>query len=229
MTPKAIIKIVVDILMTAALLFVSGYQFWGEAAHEWAGAGLFVLFIAHNILNRNWYKNLFRGRYTTMRVFQLVVDLLVLAVMLIQMYSGIVLSRYVFDFLPIENGLALARRLHILGAYWGILLISLHLGLHWNMILSMVRRGMKLKTPSKLRAVSCVCAGILIAGYGIFAFAKRDFLTYMLLRSEFVFLDYGEPPVLFYLDYLALMGLCIFISHYISKLCRRASGSKVAE
>lgn len=229
MKPKAMIKIVVDILMTAALLFVSGYQFWGETAHEWVGAGLFVLFIAHHILNLNWYKNLFRGRYTTLRVFQLVVDLLVLAVMLIQMYSGTVLSRYVFDFLSIESGLALARRLHILGAYWGVLLMSLHLGLHWNMILGMVRKGMKIKSTLKLRTAICVCAGLLIAGYGIFVFVKRDFLTYLLLRSEFVFLDYGEPAIRFYLDYLALMGLCIFVSHNISKLCRSVAGSKGAK
>ena len=44
----------------------------------------------------------------------------------------------------------------------------------------------------------------------------------MFLRSEFVFLDYEEPKLLFLLDYLALMGLCIFIAHYIAKLVRRA-------
>ena len=51
---------------------------------------------------------------------------------------------------------------------------------------------------------------------------RRNFLTYMFLRSEFVFLDYEEPKLLFLLDYLALMGLCIFIAHYIAKLVRRA-------
>lgn len=229
MKPKAIIKIVVDILMTAALLFVSGYQLWSETAHEWAGTGLFTLFIVHHVLNWSWYKNLFRGRYTAMRIFQLAVDMLLLAVMLMQMYSGIVLSRYVFDFLPVEGGLAFARRLHILGAYWGILLMSLHLGMHWNMILGMARKGMKIKSSSKSRTIICVCTGLLIAGYGVFVFMKRDFITYLLLRSEFVFLDYGEPAILFYLDYLSLMGLCIFVSHYISKLCRSVSGGKEAK
>ncbi len=40
-----------------------------------------------------------------------------LLAMLTLMHSGIVLSRHVFAFLPIQSGLALARRLHILGAY----------------------------------------------------------------------------------------------------------------
>ncbi len=32
--PKAICKILIDVLMTLALLFLMGYQFWGEVAHE---------------------------------------------------------------------------------------------------------------------------------------------------------------------------------------------------
>jgi len=41
------------------------------------------------------------------------------------------------------------------------------------------------------------------------------------LKSEFVFLDYGESKLLFYIDYLALMGLCIFIAHYGAKAIRK--------
>lgn len=226
MKPKAIIKICVDGLMTAALLFVSGYQLWGEKAHEWAGAFLFVLFIAHYILNMGWYRRLFHGRYTPMRILQLVVDMALLAVMLMQMYSGIVMSRHVFAFLPLESGMGLARSMHILGAYWGILLMSLHLGLHWNMFLGMGRKAAKIKDPSRVRAAICRCAGLLIALYGAFAFADRELLTYMLLRSEFVFLDYSEPPLFFYMDYLAIMGMCIFAGHYASKLLRKIPGKQ---
>lgn len=40
MKPKLKIKCGIDILMTFALLFLMSYQFWGEQAHEWAGAGI---------------------------------------------------------------------------------------------------------------------------------------------------------------------------------------------
>ena len=75
-------KITIDILMTLALLFLMGYQFWGETAHEWVGAGMFVLFILHHILNGNWHKRLFQGKYTPMRILLLCVDVLVLLSML---------------------------------------------------------------------------------------------------------------------------------------------------
>lgn len=220
MKPKTVVKLTADILMTLALLFLMGYQFWGETAHEWVGAGMFTLFILHHVLNMNWHKRLFKGKYTPMRTLTLCVDVLVLLTMLALMYSGIVMSRHVFAFLSVERGLALARRLHILGAYWGFLLMSVHLGLHWNMILGMVKKQTKLK-PSKGRSIALFCASAVLAVYGISVFINRDFATYLFLKSEFVFLDYNEPKLLFYLDYLALMGLCIFFAHYGSKLCRR--------
>lgn len=212
------LKRAVDVMMTAALLFLMGYQFWGEKAHEWVGAGIFVLFAVHHALNWRWYKSLFRGKYSPMRIFQIGVDMLTFLSMAVLMYSSIVLSRYVFAFLPIESGLALARRLHILGSYWGFLMMSLHLGLHWNMVLGMIKR--KKTVVSGYVHVVCFILGLAVALYGAWVFAKRDFGTYLFLKSEFVFLDYEESKILYYFDYLSLMGTCIFITHYIGKILR---------
>lgn len=227
MSRKARIKILIDVCMTGLLLFLMGYPFWGQQAHELAGASMFVLFLLHHGLNWQWYKTLFRGRYTPMRVLQLCVALLVLADMLILMYSGIVLSRYVFAFLPVSGGLALARRLHILGSFWGFLLMSVHLGLHWYLFIGMAKKKMNLKEPSRIRRVLLLGAGAVISVYGATVFVRRDFLSYLLLKSEFVFFDYGEPVVLFYLDYLALMGLCIAVAHCLSMLLRRVQKRQV--
>lgn len=218
---KAVIKLSVDILMTLVLLFLMGYHLWGEALHEWVGAGMLLLFIAHHILNGHWYKTLFKGKYNTMRILTLCTTFLALVSMLAQMYSGIVMSRYVFDFLPGIGGMSLARQLHILGAYWGYILMSLHLGLHWNMILGMSRKAAGIKNKSKIRSITFFIAGLVIAGYGMWAFISKDFPTYLLLQSEFVFLDYSESKILFTIDYLALTGLCIFIAHYSAKIIRK--------
>lgn len=70
---KSKIKMGIDILMTALLLDLMAYQITGQALHEWFGAGMFVLFIAHNILNIRWYGNLFKGKYRLLRIIQTVV------------------------------------------------------------------------------------------------------------------------------------------------------------
>lgn len=102
--------------MTLGLLFLMGYQFWGDAAHEWAGAGMFLLFILHHILNRRWCRVLFRGKYTPVRVLQLLLSLLVLLAMVGLMVSGFILSNHVFAFLPIRGGMGFARLLHMVSS-----------------------------------------------------------------------------------------------------------------
>lgn len=134
MKPKQRAKILADVLMTVGLLILMGYHLWGDAVHEWVGAGMFVLFILHHVLNWSWWKSLFKGRYPALRVFQVIVDALVLCAMLGLMASGVILSRKVFAFLPIQGGTAFARVLHMLSAYWGFVLMAAHLGLHWGML-----------------------------------------------------------------------------------------------
>lgn len=218
MKPKAIFKIMVDAAMTLGLLFQMGYQFWGDAAHEWVGAGMFVLFLAHHILNWRWYKTLFHGRYTPVRVFGLLVDLLVLLAMIGLMVSGIMLSREVFAFLPIRGGMSFARLLHLEASYWGFVLMALHLGLHWKMVLGQFRRGAKGKQLFRLRFGVLTVLGAAIAVYGLIAFFRRELPAYLFLQTQFAFFDFSEPVVLFYLDYLAMMGLFVWLAHYLTKL-----------
>ena len=226
MKPKAIFRIGIDVLMTLGLLFLMGYQFWGDVAHEWAGAVMFLLFILHHILNAGWYKSLFRGKATPFRVFQTVIDLLVFLSMIGLMVSGIMLSNHVFAFLNIHGGMSFARLLHMAASHWGFVLMALHLGLHWNMFMGIPGKALKLRQPSRVRSVLLPALGAGIAVYGLNVFIRRDLLTCMLVRTQFVFLDFGEFIPLFYLDYLAMMGTFIFAAHYVSRLLRKASGKK---
>ena len=58
-----IAKICVDIGMTIALLLLMPYELVGQAAHEWIGIGIFILFIVHHILNWKWSRNSLKGKY----------------------------------------------------------------------------------------------------------------------------------------------------------------------
>lgn len=226
MKPKAKLKLAVDLLMTLALLFLMGYQLWGETAHEWAGACMLVLFIAHHVLNAAWYRNLFRGKYTGIRILTSAVDLALLAVMICLMASGIVMSRHVFAFLPVSGGMGTARLVHMAACYWGFVLMAFHLGLHWGMMLARFRQIFGAEKCSGIRCMVLRIAGVFIAGYGLYVFVTRDLATYMFLRTQFVFLDYSESPISFYIDYLAMMGLFIWIAHYLSVILQRA-GRKI--
>lgn len=226
MNLKTGVKIAVDALMMLALQFLMGYQFWGDAAHEWDGAGMFLLCILHHILNRQWHQNLFRGRFTPARILWLVLDLLLLLAMLGLMASGVLLSNHVFAFLSLHGGVSFARLLHMTASHWGFVLMALHLGLHWGMFVALARKALRLRRPSRIRQVLLPVLSGGVAAYGAAAFIRRGLLTYMLVRTRFVFLDFSEPAGLFYLDYLAMMGTFVFAAHYAGAVARAAKSWK---
>lgn len=221
MNPKMIVKICVDISMTIVLLLLMPYELVGQAAHEWIGIGIFILFIIHHILNGKWSRNALKGKYTPLRVWQTILVLLVLAAMIGSMVSGTILSRHALSFLPISGGRSFARRLHMLASYWGFVLMSLHLGLHWSMMMGMAKKAVKKSFAVRTWVLRILASAI--AGYGVFAFVKREIASYMLLKTQFVFFDFDQPLIFFLLDYVAVMGLFVFIGHYLAELLKRCS------
>ena len=212
MKPILKIKIAVDAAMSVSMLLLMAYGLVGEAAHEWIGMGMFALFVAHHVLNRRWIQAVPQGRYTPVRIVQTALAGLIFLCMIGSMVSGIVLSRHVFAFLPKHGGYEMAGKLHILCAFWGFVLMSLHLGMHWNMLLTMARKHLR---TNKTRTWVLRIVGYSFAAYGVVAFVRRYVGLYLLLISHFVFFDYSEPLITFLLDYLSVMEMFVLMGYII--------------
>lgn len=201
-------------MMTAALYACMAYMLVGEEAHEWIGSGLALLFVLHNALNRKWYAALLTGRYTPLRAFQAAVNLLCLASMAAAAVSGAAMSRYLYDIPFLSGGASLARTVHMLAAYWGYCFISLHLGLHWSMMLGMMKNAAAPQRAPRWVTPLLRTAGAAAALLGAHALMRHSLLDYMFLRNQFVFFDTERPLCLFFLDYAAIMALWAWLAHY---------------
>lgn len=217
MSKKQIIKITIDILMTAFLILLMSFQVIGQQAHEWLGAGMAVLFILHNLLNLKWYKNLFKGKYTPLHTVQTIINALMLCSITGLILSGIMMSRHVFDFLPFRGGMSFARLLHMAASYWSFMLMSIHLGMHWGMIMGIIRKVTKQSVSSKNRSILLRITAAAIAIYGAYAFYQADLASYMFLRKEFVFYDFEKKPIIVFAEYITMIGLWAFLGHYSAK------------
>ena len=216
MKPKQKAKITIDVLMTALLVVLMAYPVTGQAVHEWVGAGMFLLFLAHHIFNLYWLKTLGKGKYNGQRILQTVVDVLLLADMLALMFSGIRLSRYVFTFLPGLGSAATARRLHMLASYWGLVLMGFHLGLHWGAVTAPLRR----RFGGKAGPLPW-CAGTAAGLYGAYAAWKHQIWQYLTLRSEFIQFDFDRPAALYFWDHFSMMALFALLACAIVSLVRK--------
>lgn len=200
-----VLKRVVDLLMTVLLLFLMAFQVTGEAAHEWLGMGMFVLFLIHQWLNRGWYRALFKGRYGLVRSLWTAVNVLLLAAFLVTAASGMVMSRHALAFLDIRSGTYWARLAHLSGSWWSFILMSLHLGLHWSMVAGRLPRGW--------RGASLNAFAVLTAGYGLHLFLVKDISSYLFLTTQFAFLDYEKAPALVLAENLAMMSFWVLLAH----------------
>lgn len=217
-------KLRIDILMTVFLLLLMSYGLFGEEYHEWIGVGMFLLFVLHHILNRKWISNIGKGKYTAFRILQTILVIAILLTMLGAMVSGILLSRYVFSFIHIHGIAIVARNIHMFCTYWSFILMSLHLGLHWSIMLGIVRKKIDNLTPIYIWSIRVI--GLVIAIYGGFAFIKRGIADYMFLQVHFAFFDYQESLFVFLIDYLAVMGCFVFWGYYVGKGLRRLNKNK---
>lgn len=216
---KKSIKIIIDILMTLTLLFLMGFQFWSIILHEAAGAMMLFLFILHNILNYPFYKNLFKGRYSILRVLFLLVDFSLLASMLLSMISGIAISSYIFTFVSVPMNNFQAHTIHLSSTFWTFVLTAVHAGLHFAMIFKKLNEKIKL---SKILFLISIVVKISIIIFGYQSFVKRRFLDFMLLRTHFAFMDIFESKIIFYCEYLAIALAFAFITDFICTLLKKS-------
>ena len=219
MPRKQLLRITVDIAMAALLPLLMTYSLLGEAVHEWLGAAMLLLLIVHHIWNAEWYRRLFQGRHTLYRGAQSLLTGLLITGVLGSMVSGALLSQYVFDIPTPQQIRDLARLIHLTCAYWSLTLASIHLGLHWGMIMGAARTLRKAPlSPPAARAFRG--GGALIAAYSVWAFFQNDFPDYLLLRTHFVFWSDAQALGSVLIDYLAVMGALTFLGYYAGKALR---------
>lgn len=213
MNTKMIFKICVDFAMTVILVLLMAFEMIGRSMHEWLGAAMFLLFMIHHYFNLYWIKNISKGNYTIQRKVQNVLDLLIFFTALGSMISGVALSETVLSFVPITGGTEFFRIMHMLSAYWGYILISIHIGCHFSIFYSMVK---KINSFSKLENKFRIFA-FLSAIYGAYAFFKRGLIKYMFLRTHFVMFDFDEPVIFFLTDYVMILWFFAYAGHNIMK------------
>lgn len=223
MSGRRKLQIFIDLSMTVLLPLLMAYSLIGEIAHEWIGTAMLVLFVAHHILNFRWFRSLFKGRYKPVRILNTMINSLLLVDILLQGISGIIMSRQVFSFLNIQQGQAMARVIHLLGAYWGFVLMSVHIGLHWSAMLGHIRKPGSNPKWRKY-AARILCAGV--SAYGAYAIITRQLGEYLFLKTQFVFFDFAEPIWHFLLDYGAMMVLFAALGYYLSKLLAKIGVAK---
>lgn len=208
---------ITDHLMTITIVFLMAYGLSGQLLHEIAGMAMGVLFIIHTVLNWGWYRHLFSGRMSAFRVYVVCCNLAVLTAMVLLLFSGMVLSGYIFKFLPVPGSAAISRNIHLTASYWFYLLAGIHIGNHAAAMTVSLRKS--LSGHRILR--NCLRAALLaVCVYGVFTFHRLDLFSYMILRNRFLFFNPSQTILGWLAQYLSMITLWICIGALLSALLK---------
>lgn len=205
-----LLRRIVDVLMTIALLLLMSLQIMEQVSHEYIGMAMVILVAVHQYLNRKWFTTLFRGRYGAVRVLSVSVNIALILAFVLSAVSGMIISEALMS-LPLEDFTEWGRTMHIFSSYWAFVLMGLHVGLHWGMI------------AAKIRGVWAKVLAVVFSGWGMYVFLVSGMIDYLTLRSYFVFLDYDKNPVLVLIENLAMLAFWTLAGYQVSRIVARPS------
>lgn len=139
------IKFSLDAVM--ALLFVLFFNtrvLGGQPFHEIAGLFFAVMYLTHILLNWKWVVNVTRKMFDRKLPWNTrgsyALNLLLLISMTFVIVSGVLISKVVFPNIHVAANQIWFRTTHIAFSYLVLLLVGVHLGLHWQWVINIWRK-----------------------------------------------------------------------------------------
>ena len=137
-------KLLLDIGTFVAFLITMDPRFSGLAIHEWLSLALAGTIVVHLLLNWEWIVNVTKRlfvRSTNGARVNYVLNWLLFIDGVLLVLSGILISESAMPALNIVLPMNFAwRRLHDVSANLALLIMGLHLAMHWNWIVNTFKR-----------------------------------------------------------------------------------------
>lgn len=179
MRNKNYIKLVLDIFMYIIFVLLMKIGFGGLAFHEIAGLGIGFVFLVHILLNLQWVKKvtlrLFDRELPGKTRFGYLINGLLMISMVFIIVSGIFISKLLFPNINIGDQ-RWFHTTHILVSYLSLSLMGIHIGLHWQWIVNLLKKMFKAK-PSKIAGVSAKVAIVLLLLFGGYQIVTTEYAS----------------------------------------------------
>ncbi|MFA6941212.1 MAG: DUF4405 domain-containing protein [Clostridiaceae bacterium] len=180
------VKITLDILM--ALVFVLLFNknaIAGMTFHEIAGLTIGLAFIIHIIINFKWVKQItikfFNSKMKLKTRIGYILDLLLLIDMALIIGTGISISKVLFSGIFKSAG---NQSLHISLSYIALLLIGIHIGLHWGWVINVFKNTFKISKKGMTCKIINVVIVVSLFAFGSYNIYSNSYFTKIIPGSS---------------------------------------------
>jgi len=213
-------RLILDFASLALVLLCLAYWWLGNLWHELFGTALFALVIVHNVFNRRWYSNVARNLADGSRLLNAVTIACLATTMAVMLVSSVLISRDLFPFMSLDGGFAV-REIHMFAAYWLLMILALHLGTRWTVVMNVFRGAFGIERPNILRSATLRLFTFAAAAWGIHNTIEMGFGSKLMLTYTLDMWDFNESALGFFLNYGSIVCLYAAVTHYVLSMMRR--------
>jgi hypothetical protein len=199
--------------MAIALLLSLAYWWLENLAHELFGIVLFALLAWHINVNRVWFRNLLRGRYDALRLATVALHLVLIANMAVLLVTSVAISQSVFVTLPIPDSITF-REIHWFAAHWVMIIVGIHLGLHWARVMALTRVKLGL-AASQVRAWLFRALALALAIFGLWSWTVLDVWGKLNFTYSLEFWAFTASVAPFFGYWAGVVSLPGIATHYL--------------
>jgi Domain of unknown function (DUF4405) len=208
-----LLRLALDLIGAGLLLIGLAYWWLGNTVHELVGTGMFLLLIVHNVFNRRWYGTLSKSRREARGLINTGVTLLLLIAMLALLVTSVLISDTLSGVMSPYGGFTV-RQIHTLAAYWVLVIVAVHLGLRWPMIMGVARHLLGIATSSAARTLALQVTAAAVACHGVWSSVALGLGTKLSMQMTLDWWNFDESVAGFFLHCLAIAGLYIYLTYY---------------
>lgn len=173
------IKILLDIVMVILLVLMFKKNVISMSFHEIGGLVVCGLFVVHMLLNYKWIigvtKKLFSKGLKFKTRLGYIINVLLLLIMAFIGVSGILISKTIFTNISSNN--IFWKIGHQVVSGYGIILVGIHIGLHWDFLRSHFKKFIKISIKVE-KPLGIIC-GVLIMVYGMYSIGNSNLIRWI--------------------------------------------------
>jgi hypothetical protein len=211
-----LMRLTFDLIAAGLLLLGLAYWWLGNTVHEVVGTGMFLLVIVHNVVNRRWYGRIPKEKRHGRGLFNVGITLLLLVAMLSLLVTSVLISNTLSGIMSAYGGFTV-RQIHTLAAYWVLVIVSIHLGLRWPMIMGVARTLFGISKANVVRTLALRAIAIAIAAHGVWSSFELGLGTKLAMQVTLDWWNFEESVSGFFLHCIAIAGLYMSLTYFAMK------------
>lgn len=175
---------------------------------------MFLLVVGHIGFNRRFWTRIGQTPRAPRPLINVAITIALAVAMLVLLATSVLISENLPGLLPAAAVFS-TRQVHTLAAYWALVIVAIHLGLRWPMLMGMARGVLGISRDSAARTAVLRVVAVAIALHGVWSSIQLGLGGKLAMQLSLDWWNFEQSVAGFFVHCLAIAGLYGVLTYYI--------------